>query len=54
MTKVIEYREKFNIVAEYNCGKCGEKVEDFRYKEKGIRKFKYCPYCGEEIEWKNI
>lgn len=51
MAKVVEYREKPNIVARYFCGKCNEEIENFTYKAVRIKRYKYCPYCGEEIDW---
>ena len=33
----------------YNCGNCNETIEKNFYKE---YRWKYCPYCGEKIEWR--
>lgn len=51
MEKVVEYRENPMITARYFCGKCNEEIENFKYEIVSIKRYKYCPYCGEKIDW---
>lgn len=51
MIKVKEVKPGPNIVSYYNCGKCNKLIQDYRLEELKIEKYKYCPYCGEELDW---